>query len=115
MILLFKTKREVAFRDRRFKYRISGYNGFLTVSRSPRAVYVQFSNHTQLKTDQTHSNASPSAQAALQAAQALVGTGGDTGKETVRFVLLFALFAALQAAQALVGPVAHWQRFQSES
>ncbi len=48
-------------------------------------MYVQFSNHTQLKTDQTHSNASPSAQAALQAAQALVGTGGDTGKETVRF------------------------------
>jgi len=47
-----------------------------------RSVYVQFSNHTQLKTDQTHSNASPSAQAALQAAQALVGTGGDTGKET---------------------------------
>jgi len=51
----------------------------------PFSVYVQFSNHTQLKTDQTHSNASPSAQAALQAAQALVGTGGDTGKETVSF------------------------------
>ena len=49
-------------------------------------VYVQFSNHTQLKTDQTHSNASPSAQAALQAAQALVGASGDTGgKETVRW------------------------------
>ena len=47
------------------------------------AVYVQFSNHTQLKTDQTHSNASPSAQAALQAAQALVGTGVEGGKETV--------------------------------
>lgn len=48
-----------------------------------RSVYVQFSNHTQLKTDQTHSNASPSAQAALQAAQALVGASGDTGgKET---------------------------------
>lgn len=39
-----------------------------------RAVYVQFSNHKELKTDQTHSNANPSAQAALQAATAMVGT-----------------------------------------
>ena len=38
-----------------------------------RSVYVQFSNHKELKTDQTHSNASASAQAALQAAQALIG------------------------------------------
>lgn len=37
-----------------------------------RAVYVQYSNHKELKTDQTHSNANASAQAALQAAQALV-------------------------------------------
>merc|ERR1712008_424686 len=35
---------------------------------------VQFSNHRELKTDQTHSNASASAQAALQAASALTGT-----------------------------------------
>lgn len=40
-----------------------------------RSVYVQFSNHKELKTDQTHSNASASAQAALQAAQAL--TAGE--------------------------------------
>jgi polypyrimidine tract-binding protein 2 len=47
-----------------------------------RSVYVQYSNHTQLKTDQTHSNASASAQAALQAAQALAGAGagGLVGK-----------------------------------
>jgi polypyrimidine tract-binding protein 1 len=38
-----------------------------------RSVYVQFSTHRELKTDQTHSNASASAQAALQAAQALSG------------------------------------------
>ena len=38
-----------------------------------RSVYVQYSNHRELKTDQTHSNASASAQAALQAAQALSG------------------------------------------
>ena len=45
-----------------------------------RSVYVQFSNHSQLKTDQTHSNASASAQAALQAAQALSGaTDGKAG------------------------------------
>ncbi len=41
-----------------------------------RSVYVQFSNHKELKTDQTHSNASASAQAALQAAQALSGQEG---------------------------------------
>lgn len=41
-----------------------------------RSVYVQFSNHKELKTDQTHSNASASAQAALQAAQALTGEAG---------------------------------------
>lgn len=40
-----------------------------------RSVYVQFSTHRELKTDQTHSNASASAQAALQAAQALSGEG----------------------------------------
>ena len=51
-----------------------------------RSVYVQFSNHRELKTDQTHSNASASAQAALQAAQALTGesvqggVGGGNGK-----------------------------------
>ncbi|CAH0556060.1 unnamed protein product [Brassicogethes aeneus] len=39
-----------------------------------RAVYVQYSNHKELKTDQTHSNANASAQAALQAAQALAIT-----------------------------------------
>lgn len=43
-----------------------------------RSVYVQFSNHRELKTDQTHSNASASAQAALQAAQAL--SGQETNK-----------------------------------
>ncbi|XP_050733814.1 polypyrimidine tract-binding protein 1-like isoform X3 [Eriocheir sinensis] len=45
-----------------------------------RAVYVQFSNHKELKTDQTHSNAqNPSAQAALQAAQALVNQSDTQG------------------------------------
>ncbi|XP_060528236.1 polypyrimidine tract-binding protein 2 isoform X3 [Cylas formicarius] len=39
-----------------------------------RAVYVQYSNHKELKTDQTHSNANASAQAALHAAQALAIT-----------------------------------------
>ncbi|XP_031351463.1 polypyrimidine tract-binding protein 1 isoform X1 [Photinus pyralis] len=54
-----------------------------------RAVYVQYSNHKELKTDQTHSNASvtlqnASAQAALQAAQAITATptGGTTGTAT---------------------------------
>ncbi|XP_065203228.1 polypyrimidine tract-binding protein 2 isoform X3 [Planococcus citri] len=44
-----------------------------------RAVYVQFSNHKELKTDQTHSNSNASAQAALQAAQALSGNSDTQG------------------------------------
>merc|ERR1719245_672604 len=46
-----------------------------------RSVYVQFSNHKELKTDQTHSNASASAQAALQAAQALTGSEQKTSTQ----------------------------------
>ncbi|XP_063587964.1 polypyrimidine tract-binding protein 2-like isoform X14 [Penaeus indicus] len=55
-----------------------------------RAVYVQFSNHKELKTDQTHSNAqNPSAQAALQAAQALVNqTDTQGGPNTVLRVIV---------------------------
>merc|ERR1719244_2150024 len=56
-----------------------------------RSVYVQFSNHTSLKTDQTHSNASASAQAALQAAQALAGADGASkagGPNTVLRVIV---------------------------
>lgn len=49
-----------------------------TATLRDRSVYVQFSTHTELKTDQTHSNASASAQAALQAAQALTGAGDST-------------------------------------
>merc|ERR1712088_736717 len=55
-----------------------------------RSVYVQFSNHTSLKTDQTHGNASASAQAALQAAQALAGAGESKagGPNTVLRVIV---------------------------
>merc|ERR1719483_911855 len=56
-----------------------------------RSVYVQFSNHVTLKTDQTHSNASASAQAALQAAQALAGADGASkagGSNTVLRVIV---------------------------
>ena len=55
-----------------------------------RSVYVQFSNHTTLKTDQTHSNATASAQAALQAAQALAGAGENKagGPNTVLRVIV---------------------------
>ena len=55
-----------------------------------RSVYVQFSNHTSLKTDQTHSNATASAQAALQAAQALAGAGESKtgGPNTVLRVIV---------------------------
>jgi len=52
-----------------------------------RSVYVQFSTHTKLKTDQTHSNSSASAQAALQAAQALAGSDGKETTGGVNTVL----------------------------
>lgn len=56
-----------------------------------RSVYVQFSTHTKLKTDQTHSNSSASAQAALQAAQALAAPEGKEqtgGSNTVLRVIV---------------------------
>jgi len=54
-----------------------------------RNVFVQFSNHSQLKTDQSHSNASAAAQAALQAAQALAGqTETQGGPNTVLRVIV---------------------------
>ncbi|XP_046479344.1 polypyrimidine tract-binding protein 2 isoform X3 [Neodiprion pinetum] len=57
-----------------------------------RAVYVQFSNHRELKTDQTHSNANANAQAALQAAQGqgAQSQGGETqgGPNTVLRVII---------------------------
>ena len=56
-----------------------------------RSVYVQFSNHTSLKTDQTHSNASASAQAALQV------------KLLSCFLWTLTELVCLQAAQALAG------------
>lgn len=53
-----------------------------------RTVYVQFSNHKELKTDQTHSNAHASAQAALQAAQTMVGADTQGGPNTVLRVVI---------------------------
>uniref|UniRef100_A0A2I9LPH9 Polypyrimidine tract-binding protein 3 n=1 Tax=Centruroides hentzi TaxID=88313 RepID=A0A2I9LPH9_9SCOR len=54
-----------------------------------RSVYVQFSNHKELKTDSTHSNAHSTTQAALQAAQALI-TQAETqgGPNTVLRVIV---------------------------
>lgn len=53
-----------------------------------RTVYVQYSNHKELKTDSTHSNAATT-QAALQAAQALVNqTETQGGPNTVLRVIV---------------------------
>ena len=91
-----------------FAIHASGFQAFLEMEEEPsavsmvnyftncvaqlreRSVYVQFSNHTSLKTDQTHSNASASAQAALQAAQALAGAGENKagGPNTVLRVIV---------------------------
>ncbi|XP_022246147.1 polypyrimidine tract-binding protein 1-like isoform X2 [Limulus polyphemus] len=52
-------------------------------------VFVQFSNHKELKTDSTHSNAHASTQAALQAAQALLSqTETQGGPNTVLRVIV---------------------------
>ncbi|XP_066603851.1 polypyrimidine tract-binding protein 2 isoform X7 [Prorops nasuta] len=55
-----------------------------------RAVYVQFSNHRELKTDQTHSNANTNAQAALQAQNQGGQVQGETqgGPNTVLRVIV---------------------------
>ncbi|XP_013778741.1 polypyrimidine tract-binding protein 3-like isoform X1 [Limulus polyphemus] len=54
-----------------------------------RTVFVQYSNHKELKTDSTHSNAHASTQAALQAAQALASeTETRGGPNTVLRVIV---------------------------
>ncbi|XP_044579313.1 polypyrimidine tract-binding protein 1 heph isoform X4 [Cotesia typhae] len=56
-----------------------------------RAVYVQFSNHRELKTDQAHSNANSNTQVALQAAQGQnIQSPGETqgGPNTVLRVII---------------------------
>uniref|UniRef100_T1J756 RRM domain-containing protein n=1 Tax=Strigamia maritima TaxID=126957 RepID=T1J756_STRMM len=54
-----------------------------------RSVFVQFSNHKELKTDSTHSNAHASAQAALQAAQTMIpSTETQGGPNTVLRVIV---------------------------
>ncbi|XP_035216807.1 polypyrimidine tract-binding protein 1-like isoform X5 [Stegodyphus dumicola] len=55
-----------------------------------RNVYVQFSNHKELKTDSSHATGNASTQAALQAAQALVNHTSDTqgGPNTVLRVIV---------------------------
>uniref|UniRef100_A0A2I9LPH8 Polypyrimidine tract-binding protein 1 n=1 Tax=Centruroides hentzi TaxID=88313 RepID=A0A2I9LPH8_9SCOR len=54
-----------------------------------RTVYVQFSNHKELKTDSSHSNSHATTQAALQAAQALINqTETQGGPNTVLRVIV---------------------------
>ncbi|XP_015117071.1 polypyrimidine tract-binding protein 1 isoform X4 [Diachasma alloeum] len=68
-----------------------GYYAASGASLRGRAVYVQFSNHRELKTDQAHSNANTNTQVALQAAQGQTVQGqGDTqgGPNTVLRVIV---------------------------
>jgi len=68
-----------------------------------RSVYVQFSNHKELKTDQTHSNASASAQAALQAAQALIGQDAQVAAGNVAAGLQGAITPKIQHTASVNG------------
>ncbi|XP_011310459.1 polypyrimidine tract-binding protein 1 isoform X4 [Fopius arisanus] len=68
-----------------------GYYAASGASLRGRAVYVQYSNHRELKTDQAHSNANTNTQVALQVAQGqAVQSQGDTqgGPNTVLRVIV---------------------------
>ncbi|KAK0078290.1 hypothetical protein PV325_002725 [Microctonus aethiopoides] len=68
-----------------------GYYASSGASLRGRAVYVQFSNHQELKTDQAHSNANSNTQVALQVAQGQnIQSSSDTqgGPNTVLRVIV---------------------------
>ena len=52
-----------------------------------RTVFVQFSNHKELKTDQAHSFQNATAKAALQAAQQVTMGGTDSDKKVLRVIV----------------------------
>ena len=91
-VLVLKGKNQAFLEMEEESSAVSMVNYFTncTAQLRERSVYVQFSTHTALKTDQTHSNATASAQAALQAAQALAGAGENKagGPNTVLRVIV---------------------------
>ncbi|CAG0881886.1 unnamed protein product [Cyprideis torosa] len=75
LVLKGKNQAFLEFENEAFANAMVNYFGSCVAQLRGRTVYVQFSNHKELKTDQSHSNANSSARAALQAAQAFTGNG----------------------------------------
>ncbi|KAL5022332.1 hypothetical protein ScPMuIL_001487 [Solemya velum] len=83
-VLLLKQKNQafLEFQDESAASTMVSYHTTTPAQIRLKQVYVQFSNHKELKTDQTHSFQNATAQAALQAAQAVMV--GGTGTEETR-------------------------------
>ncbi|KAL3869689.1 hypothetical protein ACJMK2_042347 [Sinanodonta woodiana] len=91
-ILLLKQKNQafLEFADEAAASTMVNYYSTNACTVGNKHVYVQFSNHRELRTDQSHSFQNATAQAALQAAQAvMVGNGGDEAKQrtTLRVIV----------------------------
>jgi len=92
-VLLLKQKSQafLEFEDETIAGTFVNYYTKMPCQIRGKQVYVQFSQHKELKTDQAHSFQNQASQAALQAAQqALMGNGdgGDLSKKTILRVIV---------------------------
>ncbi|KAL4236022.1 Polypyrimidine tract-binding protein 2 [Mactra antiquata] len=91
-VLLLKQKNQafLEFEDESLATTFVNYYTKMPCQIRGKQVYVQFSQHKELKTDQAHSYQNQASQAALQAAQqALIGNGDNEGvKKTVLRVIV---------------------------
>ncbi|XP_052258288.1 polypyrimidine tract-binding protein 3-like isoform X15 [Dreissena polymorpha] len=78
-VLLLKQKNQafLEFEDEGVAATFVNYYTKMPCQIRGKQVYVQFSQHKELKTDQAHSFQNQASQAALQAAQLALGNGGD--------------------------------------
>lgn len=91
-VLLLKQKNQafLEFEDESLATTFVNYYSKMSCQIRGKQIYVQFSQHKELKTDQAHSFQNQASQAALQAAQqALLGNGdGEASKKTVLRVIV---------------------------
>ncbi|KAK0176186.1 hypothetical protein PV328_000345 [Microctonus aethiopoides] len=91
LVLKGKNQAFLEMADENAAITMVGYYASSGASLRGRAVYVQFSNHQELKTDQAHSNANSNTQVALQVAQGQnIQSSSDTqgGPNTVLRVIV---------------------------
>ncbi|KAK3089245.1 hypothetical protein FSP39_002063 [Pinctada imbricata] len=90
-VLLLKQKNQafLEFQDEQSACTMVSFHQQTPASIRARHVYVQFSNHKELKTDQAHSLQNATAQAALQAASAVMGGNPDEAQKrtTLRIIV----------------------------